>query len=159
MKAVAGHQHHAADAGRRGCAFRLADALDRQARGLGAQRAILEHGDRRHVGIEQIERGLRARQSRFIGKAGELVLGRDLGHRHRALRQRRDVAGDVVGRHHRGAAADEHAQPDVVALGALRLIDRAFAHADAERHRTHRNRIGGIGAGAARSLHETLGEL
>ena len=67
---------------------------------------------------------------RRIGKAGELVLGRDLGHRHRALGERRDVAGDIVGRDHRGAAADEHAQADVVALGAVGRIDRAFAHAD-----------------------------
>ena len=83
-------------------AFRLADALDREARGLGAQRALLEHGDRRQLGIEQIEIGQRRRASSdAIGEAGELVLGRDLRHRHRALGERRDVAGDVVGRHHR----------------------------------------------------------
>ena len=159
VEAVAGRQHHAADAGRRGGAFRLADALDRQARRLGAQRAILERGDRRQFGIEQIELGKIARQQRRIGEARELVLGRDLRHRHRALGERRDVARDVVGRHHRGAAADEHAQTDVVALGALGLIDRAFAHADAQRHRAHRDRVGGIGAGAARGGDETLGEI
>ncbi len=159
MKAVAGHQHHPADAGRCGRAFRFADTLDRQTRRLGAQRAILEHGDRRQLGIEQIELGLRPRQQGRIGKAGELVLGRDLRHRHRALGERRDVARDVVGRDHRGAAADEHAQPDVVAFGALRLLDGAFAHADVQRHRAHRHRIGGIGAGAARGGHETLGKI
>ena len=96
---------------------------------------------------------------RRIGKAGELVLGRDLRHRDRALGERRDVAGDVVGRDHRRAAADEHAQADVVAFGALRFLDRAFAHADRQRHRTHRDRIGGIGAGAARGGHQTFGKI
>ena len=28
------------------------------------------------------------RQQRFVGEPGELILGRDLGHRHGALRQR-----------------------------------------------------------------------
>ena len=31
--------------------------------------------------------------------------------------------------------------------------------ADRQRHRAHRDRIGGIGAGAARGGHETLGEI
>ena len=145
--------------GRRGRALRFADALDRQRRRLGAQRAILERGDRRQLGIEQIEIGKRRREHGRIGKAGELVLGRDLRHRHRALGERRDVAGDIVGRDHRGAAADKHAQADVVAFGALRFLDRAFAHADIQRHRAHRDRVGGIGAGAARGGHEPLGEI
>ena len=94
-----------------------------------------------------------------IGEAGELVLGRDLRHRDRALGERRDVARDVVGRHDRGAAADEDAQTDVVAFGALGFLDRAFAHADRKRHRAHRDRVGGIGAGAARRGDQTFGEI
>ena len=111
VKAVAGHQHHAADAGRRRRAFRLAHALDRERRRLGAHaRAPPARATDGNSGSSRSSSGCVRASSVCIGKAGELVLGRDLGHRDRALGERRDVAGDVVGRDHRRAAADEHAQ-------------------------------------------------
>ena len=99
------------------------------------------------------------RQQRRIGEARILILGRDARHRHRALGQRGDaVAAHVVGRDHRLLAPDQHAKTHVVAFGALRFFDRAVAHVDRLRHRAHRHRVGGIGAGRARGLDEPLGE-
>src|SRR6478672_4301503 len=70
----------------------------------------------------------------------------------------RAVAAHVVGRYHRLLASDQHAETHVVALGALRFLDRAVAHVDRLRHRAHRHRVRGIGAGRAGSLDEPLGE-
>ena len=50
-------------------------------------------------------------------------------------------------------------KPDVVALGALGFLDRALAHLDGERHRTHGHRVGGVGAGAARRRYQAFGEI
>ena len=59
-KAMAGGEHHAAHAGGGGRAVRLGHALDRKCRCLGLLSALLQHGDRRQFGIEEIEIGLRA---------------------------------------------------------------------------------------------------
>ena len=40
-----------------------------------------------------------------------------------------------------------------------RFLDRAVAHLDRERHRAHRHRVGGVGAGGARGLDQPLGAL
>ena len=94
-----------------------------------------------------------------VGQPGEGVLRRD-----RAIATARSAsdavaAGDVIGRDHRLAAADQHPQADVVAFGALRFLDRAVAHLDRERDRAHRDRIGGIGAGAAGGGHQPFGKI
>ena len=55
--------------------------------------------------------------------------------------------------------ADDHAQPEIVALGALRFLNGAVANLDRERYRADRERISLIGAGAARGSHQAFGEL
>ena len=140
-------------------AARLADALDRAAGLLGAARHGLKRGNVGQVAVDQVEIGEILGQQRRIGKARILVLGRDPRHRHRPLGQRVDaVAAHVVRRDNRLLAPDQHAKAHVVALGALRFLDRAVAHIDRLRHRAHRHGIGGIGAGRAGSLDEPLGE-
>ena len=125
-----------------------------------ARRAIVSScSNVRQRGIEQIEIGKIARQQSGIRQPGERVLGRDARHRHGALGQRRDaVARDVVGRNHRLTLADQHAQAHVVAFGALGFLDRAVANLDRRRDAAHRHRVGGIGAGRARGLHQSLGK-
>ncbi len=54
---------------------------------FGLPRALFQHVDRGHVGIEQIEIGKGLRQQRRIGEAGELVLGRGARHGDGALGQ------------------------------------------------------------------------
>jgi hypothetical protein len=158
-KAVAGRQHHPADAGRSRGAFRLGDALDGEARRLGAHGALLEHGDRRQFRIKQIELRKVACQERRFGEPGEAILGRDPRHGDRALRQLIDIVLDVVGRHHRLAFSDQDPQADIVALGALGALHLAVAHLDRGRHGTDRDRIGRVGAGAPRRRHQALGEI
>ena len=55
--------------------------------------------------------------------------------------------------------ADKDAEREVVALRPPRLLDLAEAHVDAERNAAHANRVGGIGAGLARSLDEARGAV
>ncbi len=55
--------------------------------------------------------------------------------------------------------ADEDAKPEIVAFGALGFLDRAVAHFDCERHRTHRNRIGRVGACTLCGGDQTVGEI
>ncbi len=89
------------------------------------------------------------RQQRRIGEAGEAVLGRGARHGHRALGQRREaVAVEIVGRDHRLLLADQDAQPEIVAFGALQFLDGAVAHLDRQRHAAHGDRVGLVGAGA-----------
>jgi len=78
---------------------------------------------------------------------------------HRALGQSRNaVAAHVVGRNHRLALADQHAQADIVALGALALLDASVAQLDGLRDAAHRHGIGRIGARASGSLDQPLGK-
>ena len=129
---MAGHQHHAADAGRRRGAARLADALDRQRRRLGARARSLQRARPTAAsGSSRSRSGMRARQQRGIGKAGELVLGRDPRHRDRALGQRarrRRAMSLVETTAWRRPTSTR--RPDVVAFGALGFLDRAVAHLD-----------------------------
>ncbi len=69
------------------------------------------------------------------------------------------VGLDVIGRDRRLLAPDQHAQTDIVAFGALRFLDRAIAHIDRQRHRTHGDRIRGVGPGAARGADEAVGKI
>ncbi len=55
--------------------------------------------------------------------------------------------------------ADQDAQADVVALGALQFLDRAVAHLDRQRHRAHGNGVGLARAGAARGGDEAVGKI
>ena len=82
---------------------------------------------------------------------------RDPRHRHRALRKFCHAIGaDVVGRDHRLAAADQHAQADVVAFGAFGFLHASITHFDALRHAAHRDRVGSVRAGVAGGLDEAL---
>ena len=160
MEAVARHQHQAADAGRGRGAAGFADARDRHGRRLRLARAPFQHADVGHVGIEQIERGRVVRQQRRIGEAGEAVVGRGARHGHRALGQRRKaVAVEIVGRDHRLLPADEDAQPEIVAFGALRFLDGAVAHLDRQRHAAHGDRVGLVGAGALGGGDDPFGDV
>ena len=96
-----------------------------------------------------------------IGEAGEFVLGRRARHGDRALGKRIEPpsALDVVGRDRRLLVADDDAQADIVAFGALRFLDRAVAHVDRQRHRAHGDGVGLIGAGAARGGNEPFGKI
>ena len=160
MKAGRRHEHHAADAARRRCAAGLGDTLHCDARRFRFQRAAFEFGGRRHRGVEQIEIWKLARQQRRIGEADIVVIRRDARHRHRALGELCDaIAADIVGGDHRLPLADQHAQADIVAFGALGFLDAAVAHLDALRDAAHRDRVRGIRAGAPRRLDETLREI
>ena len=157
MEAGGGHQHHAADpaGGRR--AARFGHALDGEACGFGLAGAALELGRRGNFAVEQIEIGELARQQRRIGETDIFVVGRDARHRDRALGKFRDaIAGDIVGRDHRLALPDQHAQADIVAFGALGFLDAAVADFDALRNAAHRDRIGGVRAGALCRLDQAL---
>jgi len=160
LEAMACHQHHAADAGRSRGTAGFGDTLDAERGGFRRSRTFLKDVDAWHVGVEQIEIGEVFRQQSRIGEAGKLVLRRGVRHGDRALRQRVDpVAFQIVGGNRRLLPADENAQTDIVALGALRFLDRAVAHLDRKRHRTHGDCIGLTGAGAVRGGNETAGEI
>ena len=126
----------------------LVTPLTASAGGFGFAGAAFEFGGRRDLGIEQIEIGEIARQQRRIGEADIFVVGRDARHRDRALGKLGDaVAADVVGRDHRLALSDQHAQSDIVAFRALGFLDacrralRRLAKRRAPRpHRRHRRR-------------------
>ena len=138
----------------------LLTPLDAECGFFRLARAPFQQVDAGHVGIEQIEIGKFAGEQRRIGEPGEFVLGRDAGHGDRALGQRIDaVALDVVRRDRRLAAADQHAQADIVAFGALQFFDRAVAHVDRQRDRAHRDRIGLVGAAAPCRGDEAGGEI
>ena len=137
----------------------LVTPLTASAGALGALGALLQLRDGRKIRIEQIEVGNVARKLRRIGKTGERVFGRRPRHGDRALGELGDVGLDVVGRHHRLARPDEHAQPHVVALGALGFLDGALAHLDRKGYRAHRERVGGVGTGAASRRDEPVGEV
>ena len=129
-KAVARHQHHAADAGGGAGAVRLGDAFDRK---TGALRP-LRHGFERADGRAFADRSGRDREwSAPVGPASARPANRSSGvaarHRHGALGQRRHaLARDVIGGNNRLPAADADAQAHVVAFRALGFLDRAVAH-------------------------------
>ena len=159
MEAGGGHQHHAANSGRSRRAAGFGDPLDRERGRFGLAGAAFEFRRRRGFGIEQIEIRKIARQQRRIGETDIFVVGRDTRHGHRALRQFRDtVAADVVGRDYRLALAYQHAQPDIVAFGALGFLDASVAHLDPLRNAAHRHRIGSVRARAPRRLDQPLGQ-
>ena len=138
----------------------LRDALHGERRLLGGARVPLERADVRERRVDQVEVGKLVRQQRRVGEAGVGVLGRDARHRDRALGERvRAIALHVVGRDDRLPPADQHAQAHVVAFGALGFLDLAVAHLDRERDRAHRDRVGGVRAGAARGGDQAFGEF
>ena len=160
LKAAAGDQHSAADAGGGRRAARLGDAGDGKTCGFRLCGALFQNLDRGHVGIEQIQLGEFVREQRRVGQSGVRIVGRGARHGDGTLRQRIEAAAlQVVGRDHRLLAADEDAQADVVAFGALRFLDGAVAHFDRERDRAQGHGIGLIGAGALGGGDETMGEI
>ena len=143
--------------GRRAAGF--GHALDRKRRRLRlrARGASSSPTSTALSGSSRSRSGKSRASKRGIGEADIFVVGRDARHRHRALGKPGDaVAADVVGRDHRLAPSDQHAQADIVAFGALGFLDPAVAHLDALRHAAHRDRVGGIGAGALCGLDQTL---
>ena len=127
---------------------------------LGGARQLFELGDRRQFAVDQVEIGNVARQFALVGEPGVFVFRRHPRHRHRALGERRDVVGrHVIGGNHRLPFAHQHAQAQVVTLGALGFFHRAVAHLDRQRHGAHRHRVGGIGAGLARGLNQPFGAV
>ena len=160
VKAVAGDQHHAADARRSGRAARLGDAFNGESRTFRGARRCFQPFNRRQVRIEQVEVGKIMRQQARVGEACELVLRRRARHRHRAFGQRLGaVGGQIVRGDNSLAAADQHAQTEIVTLGAFAFFHRAVAHLDRQGNRAHRHRVGGIGAGGAGGFHQALGAL
>ena len=118
------------------------------------------HLDRRHIRIEQIEIRKLAREQCRIGEPGKLIFRRHARHGDSAFGKRIEaVALDVVGRDRGLLMADQHAQADVVALGALRFLDGAVAHVDGERDRAHGDGIGLVGAGAACGGNESFSKF
>ena len=55
--------------------------------------------------------------------------------------------------------ADDDAQAEIVAFGALQFLDRAVAHLDRQRDRANGQRVGLIGAGAAGGADESFGKI
>jgi hypothetical protein len=64
----------------------------------------------------------------------------------------------IVGRDHRLALADEHPQADVVAFGALGLLDAPVTHLDALRDAAHCDRIRRVRTGTFGGLDQPLGQ-
>ena len=125
-----------------------------------AWRAASSTATRRQLGIEQIEIGNIARQLGRVGQAGEAILGRDPRHRDGALgqlRRRRALMSLVDTTAWRLPTSTR--SPTSSPSERSRFLDLAVAHLDRQRHRAHRDRIGGIGAGAARGRHQALGEI
>ena len=108
-------------------------------------------------GIQEIEVGKFFRQQRRIGEADIFIIGRNPRHRHRAFGQFGDaIATDIVGGYHRLALSHQHPQSDIVAFGSFGFFDASVAHLDALRHAAHRDRVGGIRAGALGGLDQPL---
>ena len=157
VESAGGHQHHAANSGRGRCAAGFGHALDGKAGRFGLNGAPFKFGCRGNLGIEQIELGKIARQQRRIGQTDIFVVGRDPRHRDRALGKFGDaIAADVVGRDHRLALPDQHAQSDIVAFRTFGFLDAPVAHLDALRNAAHRNRVGSVGARAPGGLNQPL---
>ena len=132
----------------------------RQGRFFGKPRALFQNLDCRHVGIEQIEVRKFTREQSRIGEPGKLVFRRHARHGDGAFGKRIEaVALDIVGRDRGLLVADQHAQADVVALGALRFLNGAVAHIDGQRDRAHGDRVGLVGAGAARGGNEPFSKF
>ena len=121
--------------------------------------ALLKLRNGRKVRIEQIEVRNVPGKLRRIGKTGERVFGSGPRHGDRALGELGDVGLDVVGRHHRLARPDKHAQPHVIALGALGFFHGALAHLDRKGHGAHGECVRRVGAGAASGRDEPVGEV
>jgi len=66
------------------------------------------------------------------------------------------IAADIIGRDHRLALPDQHAQPDIIAFRALGFLDASVADFYALRNAAHRHRVGGVRAGAPGGLDKTL---
>ncbi len=138
----------------------LATPLTASAGLFGVARQFFKLRHRRQVAVDQIEVGELSRQQALVGEPGIFVFRRDARHRHRALGQSlAAVAGQVVGGDHRLAAADQHAQAEIVAFGAFRFFNRAVAHFDRQRHAAHHDGVGGIGAGRAGGFHQPFGAV
>jgi hypothetical protein len=85
---------------------------------------------------------------------------RGLGDRHRLQGQTVERgAVELAGRDDRLPPADEHPQPEVVALGALDLLELAEPARHRKRAALHQHRVGGIGASLPGPLQEVAQQV
>jgi hypothetical protein len=157
---VTGHQHDPGDARRGAGAARFGHSGDSKPGALRFPRPRFERVDARHIRVDEVEIGHGPREQFRVGEPCEWVLGGGARHGDCALGQRFEpVALDVVRRNHRLPAADQDAQADVVAFGALRFFDGVIAYINRERYRAHGKCVGLISARAPRGGDKTLGEI
>ncbi len=138
-------------------ALGVGDAVHRQGGVLGGGGA----GDQRlgggFGGVFQVQGDVPRRRG-GVGQAGVGVLRHDAGHGDRTLRQFGEPGGiDGGGRDDGGLLAQEHAQAEVAAFGALDVLCLAEAAGDGQRGAGDQHRVGGIGAGGTRAG-EQVGE-
>ena len=123
----------------------------RAASSAAAARAIKVSGAG-STGIGEVEIGPAPRQLLLRGKAAIGILGHGMRHRDCAFDEfvdPRRIA--LVRRHGCLSLADEDTQAEIVALGALELLDPAEALRVRQRRALEQDGVGGIGAGAARA--------
>ena len=161
-KAVAGHQHHAADAGRRRCAARFGDAFDGERRRLRRRaRAASSTATSGRSRIEQVEVGKVVRQQRR-DRRGPAKWSSGAT---RAIATARSASASaplpfmslVETTAWRWPTSTR--RPMSSPSARSRFLDRAVAHFDRQRHRAHRDRIGRIGAGAPRGRDQAFGKV
>ncbi len=130
-------------------AFGIGDARHRQRRRLGRLGALDQGLGLGLVGIAGVEIGKRAGDLAGIGDAAEGILRHDARHGDRPLDELAEGGGRAVVRRDDGLAlAEEHAQAEIVTLGALELLGLAEALGMGDRGALDEHRVGGVGAGA-----------
>ena len=119
-----------------------------QRRLLGGARKLRKRIRIRLDAVVLIQLGQVGRDLLGLGKAGIPVLGHGFRDRHRLQGQPVErCAVKLAGRDDRLPPADEHPQAELVALGALDLLELAEPARHRERAAFDQHRIGGIGAG------------
>ena len=140
--------------------FGVGDPGHRERRFLGGAGAFDQDFGGRLLGVGHVERRPVMGDLAGLGDAAKRVLGHGARHLDRALdklaqRFRRAVAR----RHHRLLAADKHAQPEILALGAFELFGLAEPPPMRQRDALEQDRVGGVGAGAARAADQILQQV
>ena len=138
----------------------LLTPLTESAACFGGARQRFEFAHGWQFGIDQFEVGKIVRQLIGIGETRKFVLGRRARHGNGPRGEGGGaIIRDVVGRDHRLAAADQHAQPEIVAFRAFRLFNLSVAQLDRERHPAYRDGVGSVRPGGACGLDQAVGAL